>query len=105
MSSETLIRASARAATLATAFVVGITIAAELSASLKSTLASITGHHWVTKSAATVLVYAVLLAVFSRSSVPARPEQAARSLYTLVVAAFAGAALLTGYFLWHFMAL
>lgn len=89
---------------LTTVFVVAITIAAELSSSLKSTLASLTGHHWITKSVATILVYAFFFPVFARGSAPVRADQAARSLYLLIVTAFAGAAILTGYFIWHFAA-
>ena len=102
---ENSVRASARAATLVIVFVVVITIAAEMSAPLKSALASMTGHHWVTKSVASVLLYALAFAFFARSSAPVRPDQAARSVRLLVATSFAGAAVLTGYFLWHFLSL
>ncbi|MFA5854185.1 MAG: hypothetical protein WC866_03795 [Patescibacteria group bacterium] len=102
---ENTVRASARAATLVIVFVVAITIAAEMSAPLKTALASMTGHHWVTKSVASVLIYMLLFAFFARSATPVRADQAARSVHLLVATSFAGAAALTGYFLWHFLAL
>ncbi|OHA13437.1 MAG: hypothetical protein A2909_02350 [Candidatus Tagabacteria bacterium RIFCSPLOWO2_01_FULL_39_11] len=64
MSKERLIYSSSLASSIAIVFVTVITIAAELSASLKKWLTAFSGHHWTSKGILMLAVYALTLAIF-----------------------------------------
>ena len=64
MNKQKLIISSAYGAIIAIIFVVVITIWAELSAPLKDWLKSVSGHHWMTKSIFSVLVYIIFTKIF-----------------------------------------
>ena len=64
MRKQKLIFASAYAAIITNDFVVIITIGAELFAPLKNWLKNFSGHHWVSKSILSALLYAVATILF-----------------------------------------
>ena len=47
-------------------FITVITIWAEMSSGLKGALAAVTGHHWVTKSVFSVILFAILAFAFNK---------------------------------------
>jgi len=59
-----LIYSSSLAAIVSVIYVVIITIWAEQSGGLKDWLTGLTGHHWVSKSIFTLVIYAGLLFIF-----------------------------------------
>ena len=61
MNTLRLLFASSISTILTVVFVVLITIAAELSPSLKDLLKNLTGHHWVSKSILSVALYVVVI--------------------------------------------
>ena len=93
--------ASAVAASVAVAVAVVITVWAEFSPALKATLKSITGHHWVTKSYLTMLVYAAIMAAIYFKVPNPSPVKMIKSLNYLIALAFAGSIILIVFFLWH----
>jgi hypothetical protein len=64
MNKVKMIISSVYATILTVTFVVGITIWAELSAPLKDWLKDFSGHHWVSKSILSVLIYIIATALF-----------------------------------------
>lgn len=64
MNKQKLVISSAIAAILTIAFVVIITIWAELSVPLKDWLKNFSGHHWTSKSIFSVLLYAAATVIF-----------------------------------------
>ncbi|MEK7217959.1 MAG: hypothetical protein AAB728_00685 [Patescibacteria group bacterium] len=88
---------------LAVVAVTAITVAADLRPPFKTFLASLTGHHWISKGlVALVLCALVFLALLP---IPFRPSPAAvrRSLWILVWASLLGTAVLTAFFVWEAM--
>ena len=96
----TNIAAHAWAAIAAIWFTVALTIAAEFSASLKNFLASVTGHHWVTKSVAAIVLYAAIYLIFMRLPEPRSIKKEA--MWALWSAILGGAAIFL-FFVWHFL--
>ena len=90
MKKEHLIYTSSLAATVSIAFTVVITILAELLSPLKDWLKSMTGHHWTTKSIASIAVYAVFLFLFYLLPHPSTSTALRKSLYGLFITVLVG---------------
>lgn len=97
-----LVHASSLAASLAVVFVTVITIWAEQSPALKDSLKAATGHHWVTKSYLTLVIY-FLGTLLSYFLIRKTNENTIRSsIYWLVLLTVIGTLTITIYFSWHF---
>ena len=87
---------------ITTVLTVILTIWSELSKSFKDILAGITGHHWVTKSAAAFIVFFVLYFIFARvndKNVDVWSEAKKITWITIL-----GILAISGFFVWHFFA-
>jgi len=99
-----LIYSSAISASVSIIAITVITIWAELTPGLKDFLKSLSGHHWVTKSLAVVILFPLVLGItyaFSRGETA--DSAVRRSLWTLIVSTVAGPIAILGFFLWHFL--
>ncbi|KKT61648.1 MAG: hypothetical protein UW55_C0028G0002 [Candidatus Giovannonibacteria bacterium GW2011_GWA2_44_26] len=103
MKKEKLIYASAIASVLSIVFVAILTIWADLNAPLKDYLKSLSGHHWVTKSYGTILIYfgAVLLFLILPKKIGEKTLK--RSLIWLFFFVFAGTLSVSGFYVLHFL--
>lgn len=80
-----------------------VTIWADLSPVLKNWLASLAGHHWVTKSLMVAILFPLiwgLVNVFYRGSVSG--EATRKSLWVLIAVTFLGFAAILGFYVWHY---
>lgn len=91
----------AYSATITVWFIVAITVFAELSKSFKALLTATTGHHWVTKSVLSVILFLLLYGVISKSA--ADSKKSVSNVYMVVVSAATGGLIIFGFFLWHFL--
>ncbi len=96
-----LIYASAVAAKLAVVFAVVITIWAELTPALKTWLASLSGHHWTSKSLLTLLIYTVSFAYAYSTAKNVTANKLGRMLNYLIVVTMAGTVIIIGFYIWH----
>jgi predicted Co/Zn/Cd cation transporter (cation efflux family) len=96
------IYASAYSATISIIIVVAVTIGAELSPSFKSWLAGFTGHHWVTKSWISILVFILFLFIFRLTGKPVNASQARRSIFLLQFVAILGFFAILGFYFYEF---
>ncbi|MBI2113229.1 MAG: hypothetical protein HYT50_01450 [Candidatus Wildermuthbacteria bacterium] len=101
---QNLVFASAVGAIVSIVFTVFLTIAAEFSPVLKAWLASLSGHHWVSKSIFSMVLYgAVLFAVFL-----VRKKTSDKALhqisYILFGTAILGVIAIFAFFAWHYLA-
>lgn len=84
-------------------FVVIVTIASELYKPLKTLLALMTGHHWVTKS-----ILAVVLLVLTYFLLKRRTTSSDKSdisgIYAVVGSGVAGGLIIFVFYVWHFIA-
>lgn len=83
-------------------FVVLVTIGAELVAPLKSFLANVTGHHWVSKGVFAVVVFVTAYLIAARFAAEKGGDE--RSVYAVVGSAVAGGLGIFLFFVWHFFA-
>jgi hypothetical protein len=79
-----------------------VVIVAEYVASFKNFLASVTGHHWVTKSVLEVVLFIVLFLLLGMVLKQDKKEPMKAILSTVVVG-FASIVVLIGFFIFHFM--
>lgn len=86
------------------AFVVVVTIWAELSPVLKDWLRSITGHHWTTKSVFSAIIFVVLLVVFYISKKNNEPMDTKRPLFWLLMSVVIGSVALALFYTGHHFA-
>ncbi|OGF68945.1 hypothetical protein A3H65_00565 [Candidatus Giovannonibacteria bacterium RIFCSPLOWO2_02_FULL_45_14] len=98
------IYASACSATVTIIAVVAMTIGAELSPAFKNWLAGFTGHHWVTKSWISILVFALLFCVIRFAGKSASESQTKRALITLEIATALGFLAILGFYVYEFFA-
>ena len=98
------IYAASYAAAVSITAVVAMTISAELSASFKEWLASFTGHHWITKSWASIIVFVLFLAVFRLTKKFVSERETARALFVLEVSAVLGFFAILGFYSYEFFA-
>ncbi len=96
------IYASAYAASLSILVTVVLTMATELSAGFKTWLASFTGHHWVSKSWASILVFVLFYIVFYSFKKDPASIKVARSLVVLEWALILGFVIILGFFGYEF---
>ena len=98
-----LIYSSAIAASVNIIAVTVVTIWAELVPGFKSVLASLTGHHWITKSLMVVVLFPVVLWLvrgLSRGEIT--DERTAKSLWALIIITVIGFVVILGFFVWHY---
>ncbi|OGE83491.1 MAG: hypothetical protein A3B10_03680 [Candidatus Doudnabacteria bacterium RIFCSPLOWO2_01_FULL_44_21] len=82
-------------------FTVIITIWAELAPGLKNFLKALTGHHWVTKSWAAVIVFLVVLAFYYMTRQSANISQLTKGVNRLIMSVILGTVIVVGFFYWH----
>lgn len=82
-------------------FIVGITVLAEVSTSFKTQLSTVSGHHWVTKSVLSVILFLLLYGVISKLA--ADSKKSVNNVYMVVVSVAAGGLIIFGFFIWHFL--
>ncbi|OGF74120.1 hypothetical protein A2W48_02190 [Candidatus Giovannonibacteria bacterium RIFCSPHIGHO2_12_44_12] len=98
------IYASACSAIATIIAVVAMTIGAELSPEFKNTLAGFTGHHWVTKSWVTIILFVLLFYVFRLIGKSASDSQTKKALFALGVIAILGFLAILGFYTYEFVA-
>lgn len=81
-------------------FVVAITIIGELVKPFKDFLASLTGHHWVTKGIGALVVYVLLYALFARI---VQDSDNTKPIYGAALSAVVGGLVLFLFFALHFL--
>ncbi len=81
--------------------IIAFTIWGELSQPFKTLLQSATGHHWVTKSLAAVVVFILSYFIFSRAA--KEEKNLAVELYILGFTALLGALAIFFFYVWHFL--
>lgn len=82
--------ASAHAATVSVIFITLVTVYAELSPEFKTWLASLTGHHWISKSWLVLLAFVAFFLVFrlaKSSADDAALRRAVRVLFLVIAVA------------------
>ncbi|OGN07440.1 MAG: hypothetical protein A2669_01845 [Candidatus Yanofskybacteria bacterium RIFCSPHIGHO2_01_FULL_48_25b] len=95
------IYASAWASAVTIIIVTLTTISADLYPPFKNWLASLTGHHWVTKSWLAVILFAVLFLIFRRQNVSVGKIK--KSLTALNITAILGFAAILFFYIYEFL--
>lgn len=96
-----LILASAYASILTIVFVVVITIWAELAAPLKDWLKNFSGHHWVSKSIFSLLVYIIFTKIFYFTLNEPSENKIRQLLIWLLITTAIGVVTLTAFYTGH----
>jgi hypothetical protein len=96
------ITAAAWSASITMVVTVAVIIAAEYVASFKGFLASLTGHHWVTKSVLEVILFVVLFLVLGMVMKKDKKEPM-KGIIPTVVVGIASIVVLAGFYVFHFM--
>ena len=81
-------------------FVVATAIGTEISASFKSLLVGLTGHHWTAKSILAVVVFIVLYILFRKAD---ESEDILKSVFFVVGSVVLGGMMIFSFFLRHFI--
>ncbi len=97
------ISAAAWSASITMIIMVAVIVLAEYVTSFKSFLASLTGHHWVTKSVLEVILFVVLFLVLGMVMKKDKKEPMKGIVPTIIVG-IASIIVLVGFFIFHFMA-
>lgn len=85
---------------LTIAFVVIITVWADLSAPLKTWLTNLSGHHWTSKSVLSVLLYVLAMPCFY--ALPYKNDSGlGKVLGGVLIAALSGVIIITGFYTAH----
>lgn len=88
--------------TIATIVLIDVlTIAGEIFKPFKTLLTNGTGHHWVTKSIASLLFFLLLYAVLTR--VHEDTQDAERQTRAVLVTTLVNGLALLAFFVWHFL--
>lgn len=104
METPRVVRSSAYAAILTIAFVVIITVWADLSAPLKTWLTNFSGHHWTSKSILSVLLYVFAVPCFY--ALPYKNDgDLSKVLGGLLIASLSGVLMITGFYTAHYFGL
>src|SRR3989338_5426451 len=98
------IYASACSATVTIIAVVAMTIGAELSPAFKNWLAGFTGHHWVTKSWISILLFVLLFCVVRLMGKSVSELQTRKALITLEIVTVLGFLAILGFYVYEFFA-
>ena len=96
------IYASAYAATIAILSVTTMTIVADLHIPFKNWLAHFTGHHWVTKSWASIIIFALFFGVFTFLSGTVDERRTRRALTTTLTMTVIGTVAILGFYFYEF---
>ena len=96
------IYASAYSTTITIAIVVGLTIGAELSASFKAWLATFTGHHWVTKSWISIIVFVLFFVILKFVKKSINESQIRTALAILQIFVILGFIAILGFYMYEF---
>lgn len=98
-----LIYSSAIAAITAIVAVTAATIASEMSHAFKNWLQSVTGHHWITKSWLSIIVFiSGFLAVYFLAREP-DDSRLRFALIALILSVWMGSAIIIGFFIWEYI--
>lgn len=98
-----LINGSAIAAILAIASAVGFTIGAEFSPALKTWLTNLSGHHWVSKSLITIIVYLIGLGAVLARTGESRATTVRKNLLRLGWVGSVATIAIVAFFVWHYL--
>jgi len=98
------IYASAYSAAITIAVVTAVTIGTELSVPFKTWLAGFTGHHWVTKSWMSLIVFVLFYGIFRITSKSAADIETRKALLVLEITAIAGFFIILGFYMYEFSA-
>jgi len=98
-----LIYASSLSAIVSVVYVVVITIWAEQSAGLKGWLADLSGHHWVSKSIFTLVIYVGLLLLFYFLTKDADSAKVRKYLNALTWTAILGTGAILLFYTGHYL--
>lgn len=98
-----LVNSSSIAATLTVIVITVVTICGELSLAFKDFIKSFTGHHWLTKSALSLLVYFGGLVLFYLLPQNIGPNTIRRGLIFLIIITLAGSLAVFLFFVWHYL--
>lgn len=82
---------------------VAVTIGGELSVSFKDWLKSFTGHHWLTKSFLSLIVFALVFLLVNFYTREANAKKVKFSIFLLIIFALIGAAALVGFFIFEYL--
>lgn len=96
------IYASAYSSVVAIVTVVGLTIGAELSVPLKTWIAGFTGHHWVTKSWISIIVFVLFFVIFQFSNKSVTESQTKTVLTMLQIFIVLGFLAILGFYIYEF---
>ena len=97
------IYASAYASCASIVVTIILTVIVEFSPVFKTWLASFTGHHWLSKSWASILIFAIFFIIFRATSGTVTPAQTKRALTTLQIFVIAGFIGLLAFFIYEFI--
>ena len=103
MNKTRLAFSSSIAAILSIIIIMVVTIWGEFSPVFKNFLKSFTGHHWLTKSALSLVVYFGGLAVFYLIPKNIGSNTLRRALIFLILTALAGSLSVFLFFVWHYL--
>lgn len=84
--------------------VIIMTIGTELSVPFKAWLASFTGHHWVTKSWVSLIIFGLMFALISLTHKSVDQNQTKKSLAVLEASAVLGFIIILGFYVYEFWA-
>ena len=95
--------AASLGAIVAMLFVVGITIAAEHSESLKNRLTDMTGHHWISKGLLALGVFLVTTIISHLFFIRQHPKDLTLWAIAVTATAFLGVVVITFFFVGHYL--
>ena len=97
------IYASAYSASITIVVVVAVTTLGELSAPFKNWLTGFTGHHWITKSWLSLIIFALCYGVFRITRPSVNESQTNKALLVLEVITILGFLAILGFFVYEFI--
>lgn len=96
------IYASSYSAVITIAVMVVIILSSEFSVPFKNWLASFTGHHWVTKSWISIILFVLMYLVIRATAKSVDQVQTKKALVALQVVSILGFAGLLGFYMYEF---
>ena len=97
------IYASAYSAAITIAVVTAVTVGAELSPAFKAWLTGFTGHHWVTKSWMSLIIFILSYGIFRITNKSATDIETRKALFVLETTAIAGFFIILGFYVYEFL--
>ncbi len=94
---------SAHSAVASIVVTVFLTIFSELSAPFKNWLAGFTGHHWLTKSWISLIVFVLMFVIFSVACKTVNGAQTRKALILLEVITILGFIAILGFFAYEYL--